>query len=238
MTDITTNPYLNSLTQTARENAIQSTEEVDDNELGQSAFLQLMITQMENQNPLEPQENSEFVAQLAQFSSVEGLDKLNNNFDSFASNFISNQALQASSLVGSSVAVKGNTAILEEGDFVGGSITLTESTGDLSLSIYSDQGELLEDIPLGAQAAGDLVFRWDGSRIEVNGELLDWESENPIAAGNLSFQANSTQNNESENLELALTANVNSVTVDSNNQLILNLAGIGSVSINDVTQFN
>ena len=51
------------------------------NELGQDAFLQLMITQMKNQDPLSPQNNTEFVAQLAQFSSVQGLEKLNTNFN-------------------------------------------------------------------------------------------------------------------------------------------------------------
>lgn len=238
MTDITTNSYLNGLTQSSLESSTASSTDTDTNELGQSAFLELMITQMENQNPLDPQDNSEFVAQLAQFSSVESLDKLNNSFDSFASNFISNQALQASSLVGRSVAVQSNTAILNEGGYVGGSISLPESTSDLSLSIYSEEGTLLESIPLGAQTAGDIVFRWDGSRIEINGNLIDWESDNPVISGNLTFEAVSTQNNEAQSLDMALTANVNSVTVDSNNQLILNLAGIGPVSIDDVTQFN
>ena len=76
--------------------ANQQVVEPKKNELGQSAFLDLMIAQLKAQNPLEPQDNSEFVAQLAQFSSVESLDKLNNNFNSFTSNFLANQALQAS----------------------------------------------------------------------------------------------------------------------------------------------
>src|SRR5690349_8345506 len=82
------------------------------NELGQDAFLELMITQMKNQDPLSPQSNSEFVAQLAQFSSVQGIEKLNANFNSFSSGFQSNQALQASSLVGRSVSVESKTSIL------------------------------------------------------------------------------------------------------------------------------
>jgi len=57
-----------------------------------------------------------------------------------------------------SVSVKGTTSILEEGDYVGGAMTLAESTGDLSLSVYSDQGELLENIPLGAQPSGETAL--------------------------------------------------------------------------------
>ena len=70
-------------------------KETKNNELGQTAFLELMITQLNNQDPLSPQENTEFIAQLAQFSSVEGLERLNTNFDNFSSSFMSNQALQA-----------------------------------------------------------------------------------------------------------------------------------------------
>lgn len=239
MNDITANSYLNSLTFEARQKQAEEKEENENpNELGQNAFLKLMITQMENQNPLDPQENSEFVAQLAQFSSVEGLDKLNNNFEGFAANMLSNQALQASSLVGRSVAVPTDRAELVEDYYIGGSVTLPATTADMNMSIYSDSGELLQDIPLGAQSAGEIVFRWDGNRIELNGELIDWEAEEPLTSGSFEFKVTATQDDEVEQLDTALTTNVNSVTVDSNNQLVLNLASIGPVSINDVRQFN
>jgi len=243
MPDITTNNYLNSLTLDTRQQqeaaaANVSAENSDSNELGQTAFLELMITQLENQNPLSPQDNSEFVAQLAQFSSVEGLDRLNNSFDDFSANFISNQALQASSLVGTSVAVPTSQAQLFEGSFVGGNIDVPASTSDMTMNIYSQEGDLLEQIPMGGQEAGSLVFRWDGNRLEVNGELTAWESEESISSGDFRIEVIATQDGEPQQLDTALTANVNSVTVDSNNQLVLNLAGIGPVSINDIKQFN
>lgn len=242
MPDISTNNYLNSLSLDTRQQQQAAAEanaaNADNNSLGQSAFLQLMITQLENQNPLSPQDNSEFVAQLAQFSSVEGLDRLNNSFDDFSSNFISNQALQASSLVGTSVAVPTSNAQLLEGSFVGGTINVPASTPDMTMNIYSDQGDLLEQIPMGSQPSGDLVFRWDGNRLEINGKLSEWRSDNPIGSGDFRFEIIATQDGEPQQLNTALTANVNSVTVDSNNQLVLNLAGIGPVSINDVKQFN
>ncbi|MEO0444279.1 MAG: flagellar hook assembly protein FlgD [Pseudomonadota bacterium] len=237
MTDINSNPYLNSLTLESQQQQASATASTDDS-LGQDVFLELMITQLENQSPLDPQDNSEFVAQLAQFSSVESLDKLNNNFEDFASNMLSNQALQASSLVGSSVAVPSSNAQLYQDSFVGGSIDIPASTGDITMNIYAENGGLVEEIPLGAQPAGELAFRWDGNRIEVNGDLLEWASSNPIASGNFRFEVIASQNGEPQQLETALTANVNSVTVDSNNQLVLNLAGIGPVSIDDVKQFN
>ncbi|MFT6330252.1 MAG: flagellar basal-body rod modification protein FlgD [Bermanella sp.] len=235
---IADNSFLNSLSLQTREEEEAAVAEASDNELGQTAFLELMITQMENQDPLSPQENSEFIAQLAQFSSVEGLERLNTNFDSFTSSFISNQALQASSLVGRSVSVPSSEAELAEGGIVGGTIDLPASTTDMSMNIYNEQGSLVEQIPMGAQAAGNVVFRWDGNRIEINGELTDWESDDPTISGDYRFEVIASQNGEPEQLETALTANVNSVTSDASGQLILNLSGIGAVSINDVKQFN
>jgi len=235
---IADNSFLNSLGVQTRKEEEAAAAEASGDELGQTAFLELMITQMENQDPLSPQENSDFIAQLAQFSSVEGLERLNTNFDSFTSSFISNQALQASSLVGRSVSVPSSEAALSEGGFVGGSIDLPASTTSMSMGIYNSQGTLVEQIPMGAQSAGDIIFRWDGNRMEVNGELSAWESENPITSGDYSFEVIATQNGEPEQLSTALTANVNSVTSGANGQLILNLSGLGAVSINDVKQFN
>ena len=239
MSDISTNNYLNSLSIASQQQETTVAKKTGaNNALGQSAFLSLMITQLENQNPLNPQDNAEFVAQLAQFSSVEGLERLNKSFDGFSAQFMSNQALQASSLVGTSVAVPASQAQLFEGGFVGGIITVPASTPDMTMNIYAKNGNLIEQIPMGSQTSGDLVFRWDGSRLEINGQLTDWQAETPMAAGDFRFEVLSTQDGKPQQLETALSANVNSVSVDVNNHLILNLSGIGPVSINDVKQFN
>lgn len=236
--NIADNSFLNSLSVQERLQAEQEAEKASGNELGQTAFLELMITQLENQDPLSPQENSEFIAQLAQFSSVEGLERLNTNFDSFSSSFISNQALQASSLVGSSVTVPSTEARLQEGSFIGGAVNIPAATTNLTMNIYDEQGTVVEQIGLGMQPSGDLVFRWDGRIIEVNGELTNFEAENIKPAGNYTFEVLATQSGELEQLDTALTANVNSVTTTPTGELILNLAGHGAVSINDVKQFN
>lgn len=205
------------------------------NELGQAAFLELMITQMNNQNPLSPQDNSEFVAQLAQFSSVEGLERLNNSFNSF----MSNNALQASSLVGRSVSVESEKSALMMGGIVAGSATVNQSTNDLKVNIYDDNGALMQSIPVGAVPPGEMVFRWDGQNMEVNGKLLDWEAgDNAAPVGEYRFEIMATQDGKTEALKTSLSANVNSVAIGENGELILNLAGIGAVNANQVKQFN
>lgn len=207
----------------------------NNNELGQAAFLELMITQMNNQNPLNPQDNSEFVAQLAQFSSVEGLERLNKNFTSF----MSNNALQASSLVGRNVTVETDTSVLQAGGIVAGSVDLAHATDDLTVKIYDESGALVQTIPVGDAAKGENVFRWDGQHLEVNGDLLEWNAgDSAAAAGEYRFEVTATQNGKAEALGTSLSANVNSVTIGENGALILNLAGIGAVDVTEVKQFN
>ena len=210
------------------------------NELGQTAFLELMITQLENQDPLSPQDNGEFIAQLAQFSSVEGIERLNENFESFSSNFTSNRALQASSLVGRSVTVPGDSSYLLEGHLVSGIAELPATTTDLNVSIYSASGELVEQVPLGFRPSGPVNFRWDGLNFEVDGELVPTTSGRAerLPPGQYTFDITATQDGKEEALALSLSANVNSVTVEANGNIVLNLAGLGSVDLDDVRQFN
>jgi flagellar basal-body rod modification protein FlgD len=224
-----TNSVADNLSITKRQETKKNT-----NELGQAAFLELMITQMNNQNPLSPQDNSEFVAQLAQFSSVEGLERLNKSFNSF----MSNSALQASSLVGRSVTVESDKSVLQTGGIVAGGVEVTYPTNDLKINIYDEAGALVQTVPVGEMPKGDAVFRWDGQNMEINGKLIDWEASSDAAAGQYRFEITATQNGKSEALKTSLSANVNSVTIGDNGELILNLAGIGPIEASKVKQFN
>ncbi|WP_317931635.1 flagellar hook assembly protein FlgD [Halioxenophilus sp. WMMB6] len=214
-------------------------ETSNSDELGRDVFLQLLTTQLQNQNPLEPQENSEFVAQLAQFTQVESLDELSNSFGDFTGSFLSNQALQASSLVGTSVTVPTSHTLLPPDGIVSGSVDIPASTNELNIEIYDANGSLVDKIPAGAQSAGELVFRWDGSYAEVNGELLDWQSSREdVSSGEYTFRVSANLNGEVTQLDTSLSANVNSVTVGADGELTLNLAGVGAYSFDEVVQFN
>jgi flagellar basal-body rod modification protein FlgD len=216
-----------------------ATPEKKTKELGQDAFLQLMIAQMKNQDPLSPQDNTEFVAQLAQFSSVQGLEKLNSNFNSFSSSFQSNQALQASSLVGRSVSVESATSVLTNGGIVSGTVNLPSSTSDMNINIYDSKGALAATIPVGTVPKGETNFRWDGQNIEVNNELLEWTSgETALPPDTYKFQVTATQSGKTEQLATSLSANVNSVTLGADGKIILNLAGVGPMDVSKVKQFN
>ncbi|MBL4682320.1 MAG: flagellar hook assembly protein FlgD [Pseudomonadales bacterium] len=197
-----------------------------ENELDKNAFLRLMVTQLNNQDPLNPQENGDFIAQLAQFSSVEGIENLNNSFSSFASSMQSSQALQASALVGRSVHVKSDTSYLAENDVITGTIKLESSTSNLVLNVSNRAGELVDQIELGTQPQGNIKFVWNG--INQDGIRL-----NP---GQYKFEAAAIVGGESQQMNLALSANVDSVSIRADRSVVLNLAGIGPVPLLDVEE--
>jgi flagellar basal-body rod modification protein FlgD len=209
-------------------------------ELGQKAFLKLMITQMENQDPLSPQDQGDFIAQLAQFSSVESLDRMNNNFDTFTQNFVASQALEASSLVGRSVTVPATATNLEPGGLITTMISVPSSTDSVKIEIKDKSGATVETIDAGPAKAGDMVVRWNGAQAEVNGEVISWTSKHPngLPPGKYSIGAFSELDGKNTQLESFLSANVNSVTIGGKQGLVLNLAGVGAVNLADVRQFN
>lgn len=218
----------------------KQSKEPKSNELGQTAFLELMITQLSNQDPLSPQDNGEFIAQLAQFSSVEGIERLNTNFESFSGNFTSNRALQASALVGRSVTVPSDSSILFENSLVSGVSTLPATTTDMTINVYDSAGSLVDTINAGFQKAGDINFQWDGQNVAINGEIFTRHNApaQALPAGEYTFEVTATQDGKIEELDTALSANVNSVTVEPSGNIVLNLAGIGPVNLSEVKQFN
>jgi flagellar basal-body rod modification protein FlgD len=131
-------------------------------DMGQADFLELMLAQMKNQDPTKPLDPNEFMSQLAQFSTVNGIEELKQSFDSLASVLISDQSLKAAGLVGHDVMMPGNSGFLEEGGDIAGQVLLNDSVADMNIKIYDSQGSLVRTIPMSGQAAGRVQFKWDG----------------------------------------------------------------------------
>ncbi|AZE96091.1 Flagellar basal-body rod modification protein FlgD [Pseudomonas orientalis] len=195
--------------------------------LGKDAFLQLLVTQLKNQNPLSPQDNGAFVAQLAQFSSLEGINTLNDSVNNISSNFSSSQALQASSLVGRSIITQTDKALVDTSKSMTGSVAVTAATGNVSVKIADKDGNVVRTLDLGAQSAGSSDFIWDGRNDQ--GEVAP--------AGTYTFAA-STKNDKGDAVALAtsLPATVTSVTLSkTGGEMLLNLAGgMGSVKLSQI----
>lgn len=195
--------------------------------LGKDAFLQLLVTQLKNQNPLSPQDNGAFVAQLAQFSSLEGINTLNDSVNAISSNFSSSQALQASSLVGRSIITQTDKAMVDTSKSMTGSVAVTAATGNVSVKITDKDGNVVRTIDMGAQSSGDSSFIWDGKNDK--GEVAP--------AGTYTFAA-STKNDKGDAVALltSLPATVTSVTLSkTGGEMLLNLAGgMGSVKLSQI----
>ena len=203
----------------------------DKNNLGKDEFMRLLIAQLENQDPLEPTDNGEFIAQMAQFSSLEGISNLNTTVESFAGSLQSTQALQASTLVGRSVQVLSNWAELQDGKAIKGTVELEDSSSDVFVAVYSGEGDYLGDISLGQRSAGDVSFEWNG---------LDTDGQ-PFPPGAYQFRAFASNGNEHEGVDLYLSQNVTSVSLNSGarGEIMLNLGGIDEpMSLSDVKVIN
>lgn len=131
-------------------------------ELGKDAFLQLLVTQLQNQDPLNPTDNTEFVAQLAQFSSLEGITNLNTSMTGMSESIASMEDMNTSSLIGHYVK-----ASASEFEYAGSPVVfgynLKDSAQSVSIGIYDEKGMLVKKIDAGAQKGGDYEIGWDGT---------------------------------------------------------------------------
>jgi flagellar basal-body rod modification protein FlgD len=194
-------------------------------ELGKNEFLNLLVAQLNNQNPLEPQGNGEFIAQLAQFSQVEGIEKLNTSMGSLLSGYQSSQALQASSLVGRKVIVPTDKAVVDTAETFKASLVLPVTSSNVYVNVYDSAGATVNRVNLGQQSAGNVSFMWDGK--DASGKVMP--------PGTYRFEAQASYADGPKGLYTMLPANVDSVTLGQNGgELTLNLAGLGSVPLSQV----
>lgn len=196
-----------------------------DDSLAQSDFLKLMITQLQYQDPFQPMENGEFLGQMAQFSTVSGIQDLQKSFEGFAQSVHSSQALQAASMVDRSVLVPGKQITLDPEYGQMGAVDLPASASEVTVGVYSQSGQLVRQIALGPQPPGTAEFVWDG---------LD-NAGNVAPPGTYEFRAQAAGAAGEESLEMLLASRVSSVSVDQGGGgLVLHVQGLGEVDFSQV----
>jgi flagellar basal-body rod modification protein FlgD len=172
-------------------------------ELGQEDFLALMIQQLRNQDPLKPMENGEFIGQMAQFSTVSGIADMTKSVAGLTDAFKSGQALQAASMVGRTVLTEASAGMFNGSKPLAGAVELPYATSAGVVRVFSNSGELVREIPLGAQQAGLSNFTWDGTL--ANGQ--------PAPAGRYQLTAAIESGASSTALTTYLASKVESVTL-------------------------
>lgn len=197
-----------------------------DKAMGQEEFLKLMTTQLQNQDPFKPMESGDFLTQIAQFSTVEGIGDLNKGFSELSQSLVSNQALQATNLVGRQVLAPTGVAALAQGGSIRGNVELPAASGDVVVNIYDQAGQVVRRLELGAQSSGPVDFQWDG--LKNDGTFA--------APGAYFVSAEASIDGQYESVETLLVSDVRSVTLSNSGGLLLDLDGIGALDFKEVRQ--
>ncbi len=147
----------------------------------QDRFMKLLVTQMRNQDPLNPMDNAQVTSQMAQLSTVTGIDKLNNTLETLINNVQMGQSYQASNMIGRSILTPGNTVqTAGEGGYYG--VELPIGADKVTVTIKDSAGATIRTLSLGKQDAGTVPLTWDG--LKDDGTVA--------ATGNYKFEVNAT----------------------------------------------
>ncbi|MDG4867169.1 flagellar hook assembly protein FlgD [Guyparkeria sp. 1SP6A2] len=213
--------------------ASKSSKSENKQNLDQTDFLKLLTKQMENQDPMKPMDNTQFVAQMAQFSSLEGMTKLNETVSGFEDSVQSNQVIQASTLVGKAAMVKGDTAqmySMQQADGsslpsgILGAVDVPPGASRMSVEITNANGQMVKtlDVPVNGDRQS---FSWDG-------RLADGR---PAPEGNYKVNANATVDGKGQAPQTYVGAVISSVGVTKNGPE-LNLDGLSAVKLSDIVE--
>jgi len=197
-------------------------------QLSQEDFFAMLTEQLANQDPTKPVDNDQMVAQMTSFTMADGISQLNDKFESFAASMTSNQALQASSLIGQNVLVQGNVGHMSsDAAGVSGVVVNEQSVQNMTITVENQYGEVIKTIDAGTQAAGNVEFKWDGKDAKGN----------DMPPGEYVINATGELNGEGVQLSTAVNRHVGSVSLAGSGQgVILNLDGDVSINLDDVIQ--
>ena len=195
--------------------------------LGQEDFLRLMTTQLQNQDPFAPMENGEFIAQMAQFSTVTGITEMGQSLNGISDKLNEFRIATASDLLGNSVLVPGNIARPNKNNEIHGIIDLPSASSETSVSFFDETGEHLHSIDLGAQPGGLVGFEW-----------LDIPEDIKAKDMPLTVEAFINTGKGSQGLTPSVFSEVMAATVGKNNQgVTIDVKDYGEMAAADVIKF-
>jgi flagellar basal-body rod modification protein FlgD len=190
----------------------------------ETRFLTLLTAQLKNQDPLNPMDNAQMTTQLAQISTVTGIEKLNNTITTMMSNATSSESLQAANLVGHSVMLNGSALTLTKSTAVGG-FSLDKDASDVKVSILDKNGKEVSKLDLGAQKAGVNEFVWDGTASDGTTKLDD---------GNYTIKVTATNKDGSVGATALQLATVGGIVQTSDGSYKIDVGSLGRVSLSDI----
>jgi len=190
----------------------------------QDRFMTLLVTQMKNQDPLNPMDNAQVTSQLAQLSTVTGIDKMNTTLESLIGSFQSNQSLQAANMIGHGVLVPGASVALADGKGMLG-VELAEPADNVLVTIRDVAGQLVHKIDMGSMKVGMQQLQWDGAT----------DNGGAAANGQYTFEVTAMRGGEKVDATKLAFGKVDSVSTGAQG-VKLNISGLGAVNFTDVRQ--
>ena len=169
MSTIDTNQSLNAILDKLGVNKQEEATTKRKDQLGQADFLKLMTTQLQNQDPFAPMDNADFIAQMAQFSTVTGITDMGETLKGMSDQLQEFRIATASNLLGHSVLVPGNLARPDENGEIHGVVDLPSSASMSNIRFTNEQGEILHQVDMGAQSRGLVGFSW----MDIPNEILE-----------------------------------------------------------------
>lgn len=209
---------INAATKSGTSASVSTAEE------SQNRFLKLLVTQLRNQDPLNPMDNAQMTSQLAQMSTVSGIEKLNTTLNSLVDSVGNSQSMQAAEMIGKNVLVAGSQLPLTKGVAYGG-INLTSAADQVKLSILDAAGQVMQTQQLGARDAGVFNFVWDGMN-DAGSQMVD---------GIYRFSVDAKQGGNKVDADPLQIGTV-SALVRSKNGFLLDLGVLGTVDFKNVQQ--
>ncbi len=204
-----------------------ATAKTKEEALGQADFLRLMTEQLKHQDPLKPMENSAFLGQLAQFSTVQGIQELNGSVNGFSNAMAGDQLLRGATMIGREVVLPSTKlALAAEGDATG--LVAVPGAGNVTFEVTDANGTPVRQFSAPATDAGEVAFAWDGTN--AAGERLP--------AGTYGITAkHASSTGDTTTLSTYVRAKVDSVSVGADG-LYLDLNGLGTAPIGYVLRVN
>ena len=192
--------------------------------LGQSDFLALMTAQMKNQDPFNPVDNTQMIAQMAQFSSVAGISQMNTTMSAIAAKLGATSAADAMAYVGRTVLTEGATAYPRSTGGIAGAVELAGDATDVKVTIAGPSGNILKTLSLGAQKKGTASYDWNGTT-----DAGEQAGEGPFTVTVQAAAKGTTVPSRG-----LVWAPVESVSLPSGGAPVLQVTGLGPVAIDAV----
>jgi flagellar basal-body rod modification protein FlgD len=194
--------------------------------LTQADFLQLLTAQMQNQDPFNPVDNTQMVAQMAQFSQLSATTDMSTTLKAIADKLGATSPSDSMAYIGKTVLTAGNTAYGRSSGGLTGAVQLGGAASDVHVTISDASGAVLHTADLGAQQAGTVSYDWDGTIDGTN-----------TSAGTGPFTVSVTANNAGATVSATnlVWAPVESVST-ANGATVLNVPGVGAIDPSAIVQ--